>query len=462
MKKLLALMMTLALALNCVGVQAEMTLPVNANVTVQVNGDSLSTLLMMTGTEMDENSTAAMSSLLAMLNALSVNVAATEEGMQAELRLKDTAVGTVNLGADEKGNLVMVSDLFPTYAFTMTPETLNQLLSLDGTDQPALANMDDVAAALQQQIAAVTEGMQEKTGQPVPGEYTIEGAAFNVMVPMELTMGDVMQMGVSVAKGMLANESVLAFLGELDMPMDEFSPEALDEALADMSEEEAAAPVSMNLYYQMDAEGNTTDNRYITYETTIDGENVSVAFGYVDGKVYVHALMSEDVYETEDALRQAAQMGAADTGTIDMVAGTDADGNMALTFEMLVEGVYMAVKADGQPTAAGFRGKAEFYLLDAENALLTIHVELTQGVGELTNTVSAEGKTVLALEELMAMDEDALDAALEGLGDDVENFGLFTLLGNAANAMPDEMNALMALMQSEPETTAPDDATTAE
>ena len=104
MKKLLALMMTLALALSCVGVQAEMTLPVNANVTVQVNGDSLSTLLMMTGTEMDENSTAAMSSLLAMLNALSVNVAATEEGMQAELRLKDTAVGTVNLGADEKGN----------------------------------------------------------------------------------------------------------------------------------------------------------------------------------------------------------------------------------------------------------------------------------------------------------------------------------------------------------------------
>lgn len=462
MKKLLALMMTLALALSCVGVQAEMTLPVNANVTVQVNGDSLSTLLMMTGTEMDENSTAAMSSLLAMLNALSVNVAATEEGMQAELRLKDTAVGTVNLGADEKGNLVMVSDLFPTYAITMTPETLNQLLSLDETDQPALANMDDVAAALQQQIAAVTEGMQEKTGQSVPGEYTIEGAAFNVMVPMELTMGDVMQMGVSVAKGMLANESVLAFLGELDMPMDEFSPEALDEALADMSEEEAAAPVSMNLYYQMDAEGNATDNRYITYETTIDGENVSVAFGYVDGKVYVHALMSEDVYETEDALRQAAQMGAADTGTIDMVAGTDADGNVALTFEMLVEGVYMAVKADGQPTTAGFRGKAEFYLLDAENALLTIHVELTQGVGELTNTVSAEGKTVLALEELMAMDEDALDAALEGLGDDVENFGLFTLLGNAANAMPDEMNALMALMQSEPETTAPDDATTAE
>ena len=62
----------------------------------------------------------------------------------------------------------------------------------------------------------------------------------------------------------------------------------------------------------------------------------------------------------------------------------------------------------------------------------------------------------------MAMDEDALDAALEGLGEDVENFGLFTLLGNAANAMPDEMNALMALMQSEPETTAPDDATTAE
>lgn len=462
MKKLLALMMTLALALSCVGVQAEMTLPVNANVTVQVNGDSLSTLLMMTGTEMDENSTAAMSSLLAMLNALSVNVAATEEGMQAELRLKDTAVGTVNLGSDEKGNLVMVSDLFPTYAITMAPETLNQLLSLDTADQPALANMDDVAAALQQQIAAVTEGMQEKTGQPVPGEYTIEGTAFNVMVPMELTMGDVMQMGVSVAKGMLANESVLAFLGELDMPMDEFSPEALDEALADMSEEEAAAPVSMNLYYQMDAEGNATDNRYITYETTIDGENVSVAFGYVDGKVYVHALMSEDVYETEDALRQAAQMGTADTGTIDMVAGTDADGNVALTFEMLVEGVYMAVKADGQPTDAGFRGKAEFYLLDAENALLTIHVELTQGVGELTNTVSAEGKTVLALEELMAMDEDALDAALEGLGEDVENFGLFTLLGNAANAMPDEMNALMALMQSEPETTAPDDAATAE
>lgn len=462
MKKLLALMMTLALALSCVGVQAEMTLPVNANVTVQVNGDSLSTLLMMTGTEMDENSTAAMSNLLAMLNALSVNVAATEEGMQAELRLKDTAVGTVNLGADEKGNLVMVSDLFPTYAITMAPETLNQLLSLDTADQPALANVDDVVAALQQQTAAAVEGLQEKIGQPVPGEYVIEGADFNTMVPVELTMGEVMQVGVSVVKGLMANETVLAFLGELGMPMDEFTPEALDEDLADMSEEEAATPVNMNLYFQMDAEGNTSDNMYITYETAIDGENVSVAFGYVDGKVYVHALMSEEAYETEDALRQAAQMGTANTGTFDVVAGTDADGNVAFSFEMLVEGMYMAVKADGQPTAAGLQGKAEFYLLDAENALLTLKGELTQGVGELTNTVSTEGKTVLALEELMAMDEDALDAALEGLGEDVENFGLFTLLGNAANAMPDEMNALMALMQSEPETTAPDDAATAE
>lgn len=462
MKKLLALMMTLALALSCVGVQAEMTLPVNANVTVQVNGDSLSTLLMMTGTEMDENSTAAMSSLLAMLDALSVNVAATEEGMQAEIRLKDTAVGTVNMGADEKGNLVMVSDLFPTYAITMAPENLNELLSLDTADQPALANVDDVVAALQQQTAAAVEGLQEKIGQPVPGEYAIEGADFNTMVPVELTMGEVMQVGVSVVKGLMANETVLAFLGELGMPMDEFSPEALDEELAGMSEEEAATPVNMNLYFQMDAEGNTSDNLYITYETAIDGENVSVAFGYVDGKVYVHALMSEEAYETEDALRQAAQMGTANTGTFDVVAGTDADGNVAFSFEMLVEGMYMAVKADGQPTAAGLQGKAEFYLLDAENALLTLKGELTQGVGELTNTVSTEGKTVLALEELMAMDEDALDEALTGLAEDVENFGLFTLLGNAANAMPDEMNVLIALMQSEPETTTPDDATTAE
>lgn len=461
MKKLLALMMALMMALSCLGAQAEMTLPMNANMTVQVNADALATLLQMTGTEMDETTSAAMSSLLAMINALSVNAAVAEGGAQAEIRLKDTAIGTVNAGTDENGNLAIVSDLFPTYAITVSPETLSELMSTAAnSDQTALPGMDDVLATVQQQAAAVAQSVQDKIGQPVPGEYTIEGAAFNVMVPVEMTMGEIAQVGVAFAKGMLANEAVLAFLNELGMTADQLSPEALDAALADLDAEEAAAPVSISVYYQMDAEGNTSDNLYLTYEAAIDGENVSVACGEVDGKVYLHALMSEEVFETEDALRQAAQMGTAETGTFDLVLGADENGNVAGTFEMLVEGLYMAAKAEVQPTAAGVKGKAELYLLDAANPLLTLAGELAQGVGEVNGTVSTEGKTVLSLEQLMTLDEDAAEEALEGLEEDVQNFGLFTLLGNAANAMPDEMNTLLALMQSESETT--DDATTAD
>lgn len=442
MKKMLALALALLMALGCVCAQAEDDL-MSLEGSMQISSSGLNTILAFSGTEMDEATSAAMDTLLSIINAMTVNCLIGDDGLQAEVRLNNKAVATLAAANDETGDgIVVVSDMFPTYAITAQEETLDTLLSSVASSVSDLAGVEALLEAFMEQSTVFSSFVEDKMGDPVFGEYTIEGTTFNMMVPFQMTVGDCVQMGVEAAKGMLADEDVKEFLLAQGLTEAELDSAALDDVLSDMDAEQAAVPVNMSVYFQVSEDGYTGDNVYFTVECVTDGMTENIAFGAVDGVVYLRLLMGEETYKTEEELRQAAQMGVGDAGTVDMVfvLGEDAIG---AAVEVVVQGMYVAATVEGTTQNDEIHLQAALYLLDNQTPMLTLSGKVGYEAGEMTLPVSTEGKTILSLEEMLA---DSEGTALASLSDDLQNLGLIKLLSNAAEAMPDEITILLNMM----------------
>lgn len=442
MKKILALALALLMALGCVCAQAEDGL-LSLEGSMQISSSGLNTILAFSGTEMDEATSAAMDTILSIINALTVNCLIGDDGLQAEIRLNNKAVATLAAATDETGDgIVIVSDMLPTYAVTAQEETLYTLLDSVSSSVSYLEGVEAFVEAYMEQSTVLSSFVEEKMGDPVFGEYTIESATFNMMIPFQLTVGDCVQMGVEMVKGVLADEDVKEFLLAQGATEENLNSLALDDVLSEMDAEKAAIPVNMNAYVQVSEDGYTGDNVYFTVECVMDGTTESFAFGAVDGAVYLRVLMGEETYKTEEELRQAAQMGVGEACTVDMVLALGEDA-IGVAMEMVVQGMYVGVSVEGRTEDDEVQVQAALYLLDNQTPMLILSGKVGYEAGEMTLPVSTEGKTILSLEEMLA---DSEGTALASLSDDLQNLGLIKLLSNAMDAMPDEITLLFNMM----------------
>lgn len=120
MKKLLALLLALIMALGCAAASAE-----TVYTKIAVNHDAAKAL--MAGFGMPEDQMGMVDPILAIVDALGIKVITVEDGAQIDLDFN--GADALSLGCAMDGeNITLVSTLFPSYVLTMKTETIGQMM----------------------------------------------------------------------------------------------------------------------------------------------------------------------------------------------------------------------------------------------------------------------------------------------------------------------------------------------
>lgn len=430
MKKILALILALLMALSCCGAVAETATSIpflgTGDMTVvsgaQVDEEALNALLPMLG--VDENSAGLIKTLLPLLNNLTEQGVMAGGGFQYDMFLKDSPLATIAVEQNENG-IALATDLLPSYVISITPEDIQSLMgqvntqaqtgdALGGVDVNELIMKLTMYSAQYSLAAASAVSM----GEPEKGEFTFEGmdVTFNTKTQVNVDLEALKAAAEQLIAELKADESFQGFmsaLGQSGLPMN-----ALDTSIQ-LPEEFACF-----IYTNTDDDGLPIDIvTLVTMDVTAKGETVNVDM-LVAGQS-----MIGNVYVPSQKLTVQVAVDTLDDGfqcSVDMYNG-----------EQFVLGMD-AVMAMGEETALSL----SFYYMNPEKPLLTDTTVIAQG-GERTYKVMDEGKTVLTLGQIMQDKEGQLVQAL--LGDFMSN-GLGALLGRISSVMPEQASAIMGLL----------------
>ena len=444
MKKILALLMALMMALSCFAAVAEeeatqeaFPIPSFADFpafTVEeklsIDQEQLMPLLPMLG-DMPEEAAGMMQMILPIVSNLGVRFTFNQNA-QLDLLLKGANVLSAGIAQTEDG-FALASDLIPNYVITLKNETIQQLAeqfagqikdTLSKIDFQALLNtvMTHVGECLTSLQSAVT------MGEPETGEFVIEDITFNTKVPMTLDAKAVAVSVINMIKNIAQDEAVASTVAQLGGNIDLSS---LDESLANVENttEEDTPEIAVELYSVVDEEGNT-DSSVFAALAVINTKNEEV------GNINLCAVSALPVVKC--TLEIPAQ-----EIVVQMVNNVDME-NMTLvnTMEVNAKDMYFCAATDAKLTDTGVHAEEAFYFMNDEKPLIVSVTDFAVG-GELTMSFDAEGKTALPVEELMADEEGQLSG---GLMMDLMSNGLSSLLGKAAEVMPDEVTALYSAL----------------
>lgn len=425
--KFIALLLALVMALSCAGALAEQTQPfttctADCTATEELIGAWLEE-------QAGDDAAVYLPSVLSLVNHLSVRAVMGPEGAQAELLLKDSVIATI-VGGMADGQFVLVSDLFPSYAITLSPEAVQNAGVRPEMDDEAVSRL------LEDHIAHLFSGIKEKIGQPQVGEFVFEGVTFQAKLTADITTKELTQLVLAEIKALLEEEA----LAPLAAAVERLDISGLKRDIASLNtmDEEEMPETSLIFYVITDPESENANALYMTIEMSDEEKTLAFAGGNLSGKMYAHLLFGDSIYASKEAMRQAAMEGSVDAAALDLaVIPTETGAQIEVG---IADGTPMGIKADFARTESGMTGQMTLYSHDALQ--LTIRGALTAG-GEITASLSTEGTIPLDY-EAMAADEDGI--LTQRLAQDVQSFGLPTLLGNAATVMPDEVVAFVTML----------------
>ncbi len=434
MKKILALLLALVMALGCVGAFAEETqtnevtfeLP-SFTVAFEstVNVDALLALLPMFG--VDESTMAMMQTILPLLAEVNGQLVFADNGAQIDLGLKGQTVLTVAGEQTEEG-FALASDILPSYVLTLANETIEQLIDqFTSQAEDAFANVDvealieNVTGYAMQFGAAVTEAVSY--GEPEMGEFAFEDLelTFNCRMPIIIDVEAIKAAMENLIAQLEADESIASVinaLGSFGVPVD-------------MGEEETVVifpdEVTVYAYTNVDEEGNQVgDTTLVTVETVTTAEGETVAVNVI-------------VVVEGEGVSVMVEIPEQDIAISVYVEPTEDGAAISIMFSAMgIEAAEVLAISMGDALTL----YSEAYLMDMENPISTETVVFCEG-GERTFTVLDESKTAIGVEQLMADTEGEVTNALLA---DVMNNGLGMLITKVSQILPEEMAGLMNMM----------------
>ena len=433
MKKILALLLALVMALGCVGAFAEdtqsneitfelpaFTLAFESTVDV----DALLALMPMFG--IDESTLGMMQTILPLLAETNGQLVFADNGVQIDIGIKGQNVLTV-AGEQTEDGFALASDILPSYVLTLSNETIEQFIQqFTAQTEDAMANVDveaiieNVTGYAMQFGAAVTEAVSY--GEPEVGEFAFEDLeqTFNCRMPIIIDVEAIKAAMETLIGQIEADEqigSLIETVSSFGMPMD-------------MGEETTVIfpdEVTVYAYTNVDEEGNQVDDTtLVTVETVTAAEGETVT-------VNVNVLVEGE------------------TVTV-MIEIPEQDIALSVYVEPTEDGAAITIMFDGQGITAAealaiAMGDAltlysESYLMDLENPISTETVVFVEG-GERDFAVLDENKAVITVEQLMADTEGEITNALMA---DVMGNGLGALMTKLSEIMPEQMAGLMSMM----------------
>ncbi|MBR3742574.1 MAG: hypothetical protein IKN04_19335 [Clostridia bacterium] len=434
MKKLLALLLALVMALGCAGAFAEETqsneiaveLPsftVAFESTADV--DALMNLLPMFG--VDETTMGMMQTILPLLAEVNGQLVFADNGAQIDLGLKGQNVLTI-AGEQTEGGFALASDILPSYVLTLSNETIETLMqqftaqaedALAGVDMEAL--IANVTGYAMQFVNTVNGAVA--TGDPEAGEFVFEDLelTFNTRMPIIVDVEAIKGAMETMIGQFEADESIgslISALGAMGVPMD-------------MGKQETVVifpdEVNVYAYTNLDEEGNQVDDTtLVTVETATTAEEVTVN-------------VNVDVLVEGEAVSVFVEMPEQDIAISVYVEPTEEGAAISVVFDGMgiTAAETLAISVGDMLTLY-----CESYLMDMEKPISTETVVFAQG-GERTFPVLDENKTVFPVEQLMS---DETGEAVQTLLADVMNNGLGNLIAKVSQIMPEEMAGLMNML----------------
>ena len=419
MKKLLALIVALTLALT--GPALAQTVVT----TVTIDRDLAKEML--PGFGVPDEQLGMIDAMLAFVNALGVRVTAVDDGAQIDLSLNDEDALSLGWATDADGAGI-VSTLFPNCYLTVQNETVAQMMAQMAANMPGGGeggmDMAAVSAALgghfQKWMEACSAAGQP--GEPVAVAFEYGDYTFDTMVPVTVDMAAVTAATNALLDGLLADEAAMAMLQGMASGMSQsggaaFNPETFEEDFkAGFEAWMSRFPDTVSAQVYANSDGG--EAFYMTAESAYEGSEAPFFTCYM-------------LYENGQNMDIGFTMEMADGETSDTAtlrAGFALkDADMKLFLDM--GGMYFGLNISAAEPDVVF----DVFFMNPDRPLLSVKVEITEG-GDRTLPVEADGKTALAIEEIMA---NAGGEAAQGLFADIQANGLGGLMGTLSEQVPE-------------------------
>ena len=446
MKKLLAMLLALIVALSCTLSLAE-TADAAALPEITITGkyavdrEVLANVLTTFG--VDEKTAGIADTAAAVMNELGERLIVADNGLELGLSLKGTDLFTL-VGELSDAGISLGSSIIPSYVLTLSGDTLAAALqSAAGDVADDLSSLD--FSALGEALSGhaqtfITSCVSAVSyGEAVPGDYVMDGISYNVMVPINVDLEAVINALNTFVADISNDEAIQSALKQLEdkgirLTADDSAPIST----------ENLPKLDFEAYMTVDEAGNTTGATDVVFKVyPPDSEEVATMGDVLVEDENVRVIVQ--IFDTENP----------DATPVNVLYQTSAieDGHqhrMELYIGELYFGFVCTVTMKDVITV-----DSDIYVLDNEKPLLCENVVIEQG-GTRTVALNDGSKTVIAVEDLLDGEKAEelggkllMDALFGGLGG---------LLAGAGEAMPEEVETLMSVFMSSDEAPAEEPA----
>ncbi len=432
MKKLFAMMVTLAMLLCCTAAFADvapaeeaseaplLATPLTIYSKTDIDRDVLALDLATMGC--DESVLMKADTVAAVLTEADERLTLADNGFQWDLILGGKDIFTVAGEITDEG-FVLGSNLFPNHVFSFSNEELASMAKSvsskykEETKAMERIDLDAVARAIAPIfdkfittcLAAFEDGEEEK------GDFSLNGNSYNTMVPVDVDVAALSSALTQFEKDLLADPTVAVTIAQFDRSGK--YTKAVEKAI-----DPANAPaLHLEAYTNVDDEGDQSGPTDTTFTLTLPGQKEPAAKGdvLVDGEDVTAAvqLLTADVNMTTTSRRIEA--------------------GHVYKAELNVNGLYFGCVIEVGEGDEKYND-ADIYFLDPQNKLLRQSSTMTHE-GERTFDLSKG--TPVSLTELTSKNR----SVLTGLSTDAM-IGMASISAAASEAMPEEVGAMLALL----------------
>lgn len=435
MKSFISVLMALVMAFACIGcVSAEEQRAVTVEITASLDKEALSAMPGMT-----EESKQQIEFFSDILNVLKLNAVIDGQAIQMDVMAEDDKLFTLAGRKDNKG-ITVASSLLGNNVIQIVPEKMAQLMqSAGGTGMPQISgsfdiqkiieiakslDMKKVSADMLECVQDFIGKFQAKVGEPETGSFEVDGQTFTMKVPINMTVDELLEMGVSFFKGIVTKESVAPLMKALAGDKD------IGAAIDKWFEEAKKTPEDQKPDMEMAVYANESGDSYFVVDITGKKQEGSQ-------QEIMHSGSGKIGGTTIYIVKYAAK----DGGSFDMNMTATEDKNVNMTFKLESAQMNMDVEMHAEPgfadsvavvKAGGMEVKThshttvndngtdfilEYFFNAAEKAAITVNVKAFKG-GEITAKFEGDDLQVIPFEKLMDKEDSSAvsQLAMEAMG----------------------------------------------
>lgn len=431
MKKALAAVLALLLCLSSCCALAE-----EANLSCTMDVDMpLEEILALAGTDLSDEEQAIMDMIIPLLKKMQLQAIIGDDDMQLSLIANHSPIVTL-YGQIQGDQMVLLSDLIPSYYLTISQETIQTLLQEMAASLPDEGQMDDLFDFLGDTLLAMQDKLEAYAGDMETGEYLVNGQAFTAKISINITLERLCQVFLAALRDSLSGLTDSGFLSQAEV---EGITKEWNADIAEMEQMEAenAHPCDFAIY------GRPGDDAEIAITFAVRDENDLIALSMLvlNGEFSGYLVSGGSENASYEAMYALASSGMDEEAFVLNWKGlAGEDDSYTLDLSLVTAGMTLSLDFLGREAEDGMHLEFGMGLSPLFPELLRVKCNLEEG-GRISMPISTNGRQALALEEILSSTDH--DDLLEALETDMGVYGVANVMTNLVVAMPNETSQFL-------------------